>query len=57
MTNQATRCDDYEILIERNLASVLAEDGHAEIAEILGVPEGTVWRRLHDARKALRQIL
>jgi RNA polymerase sigma-70 factor (ECF subfamily) len=27
--------------------------GHAEIAEILGVPEGTVWRRVHEARKAI----
>lgn len=26
---------------------------HAEIAEILGIPEGTVWSRLHAARKAL----
>lgn len=28
-----------------------------EVAEILGVPEGTVWRRLHEARKALRARL
>jgi RNA polymerase sigma-70 factor (ECF subfamily) len=26
---------------------------HAQIAEILGVPEGTVWSRLHAARKRL----
>lgn len=26
---------------------------HTEVALILGVPEGTVWRRLHEARKAL----
>jgi RNA polymerase sigma factor (sigma-70 family) len=26
----------------------------AEVASILGVPEGTVWRRLHDARNRLR---
>jgi RNA polymerase sigma-70 factor (ECF subfamily) len=29
------------------------ELGHAQIAEILGVPEGTVWSRLHAARKRL----
>jgi RNA polymerase sigma-70 factor (ECF subfamily) len=27
--------------------------GHREIAGILGVPEGTVWSRLHAARRAL----
>jgi len=27
--------------------------GHREIAEILGVPEGTVWSRLHAARRRL----
>jgi RNA polymerase sigma-70 factor (ECF subfamily) len=26
---------------------------HAQIAEILGIPEGTVWSRLHAARKRL----
>jgi RNA polymerase sigma-70 factor (ECF subfamily) len=31
--------------------------GHAEIAEILGVPEGTVWSRLHKARKSLAAAL
>ena len=31
--------------------------GHAEIAEILGIPEGTVWSRLHRARKQLQQRL
>lgn len=31
--------------------------GHAEIAEILGVPKGTVWSRLHKARKALAAVL
>ena len=25
-----------------------------EVARVLGVPEGTVWRRLHDARKIVR---
>jgi RNA polymerase sigma-70 factor (ECF subfamily) len=29
------------------------ELGHAQIAEILGIPEGTVWSRLHAARKQL----
>jgi RNA polymerase sigma-70 factor (ECF subfamily) len=30
---------------------------HAEIAEILGVPEGTVWSRLHSARKRMAAFL
>jgi len=30
---------------------------HAEIARLLGVPEGTVWSRLSYARKALRERL
>ncbi|MBK9031936.1 MAG: hypothetical protein IPL61_11520 [Myxococcales bacterium] len=25
-----------------------------EVARALGIPEGTLWRRLHDARKAIR---
>lgn len=28
-----------------------------EVAEALGIPEGTLWRRLHDARKLLRTAL
>ena len=30
---------------------------YAEIAEVLGVPEGTVWSRLHNARKRLAALL
>jgi len=39
----------------RVVISLFAVDGlsHAQIAEILGVPEGTVWSRLHAARKRL----
>jgi RNA polymerase sigma-70 factor (ECF subfamily) len=29
----------------------------ADVARLLGIPEGTLWRRLHDARKALRAVL
>jgi RNA polymerase sigma-70 factor (ECF subfamily) len=28
-----------------------------EVAEALGIPEGTLWRRLHDARKLLKASL
>ncbi len=40
----------------RVVISLFAVDelGHAQIAEILGVPEGTVWSRLHAARKRLQ---
>lgn len=31
--------------------------GHRQIAEILGVPEGTVWSRLHAARKRLAEAM
>jgi RNA polymerase sigma-70 factor (ECF subfamily) len=43
----------------RVVISLFAADGlkHAEIADILGVPEGTVWSRLHAARKRLAQEL
>jgi len=36
--------------------SLFAVEGlkHKQIAEVLGIPEGTVWYRLHEARKALR---
>jgi RNA polymerase sigma-70 factor (ECF subfamily) len=39
----------------RTVLSLFAVDGlsHREIGEILGVPEGTVWSRLHGARKRL----
>jgi len=39
----------------RVVTSLFAVDGltHAEVAEILVVPEGTVWSRLHAARKRL----
>jgi len=43
----------------RAVLSLFAVEGlsHAEIAEILGVPEGTVWSRLHHARRGLAQRL
>jgi len=31
--------------------------GHVEIAEVLGVPTGTVWSRLHLARRRLNALL
>jgi RNA polymerase sigma-70 factor, ECF subfamily len=39
----------------RTVLSLFAIDGlsHREIADVLGVPEGTIWSRLHGARKRL----
>jgi RNA polymerase sigma-70 factor (ECF subfamily) len=44
---------------QRAVLSLFALEGlkHREIAEILGVPEGTVWSRLHAARKRLQMEL
>lgn len=37
--------------------SLFAVEGlkHRQIAEVLGIPEGTVWYRLHEARRTLRE--
>jgi RNA polymerase sigma-70 factor, ECF subfamily len=35
----------------------LEEIPGVEAARVLGIPEGTLWRRLHDARRALREAL
>ena len=44
---------------QRAVLSLFAIEGlgHKEIAEVLGVPEGTVWSRLHLARKRLAAAL
>ena len=44
---------------QRAVLSLFALEGlkHKEIAEVLGVPEGTVWSRLHAARKRLQMEL
>ena len=41
----------------RAVLSLFAVEGlsHREIADILGIPEGTVWSRLHAARRMLLQ--
>jgi RNA polymerase sigma-70 factor (ECF subfamily) len=31
--------------------------GHSAIAEVLGIPEGTVWSRLHTARRRLAEVV
>jgi RNA polymerase sigma-70 factor (ECF subfamily) len=43
----------------RAVLSLLALEGlsHREVAEVLGVPEGTVWSRLHAARRRLSEVL
>jgi RNA polymerase sigma-70 factor (ECF subfamily) len=42
----------------RTVLSLFAIDGlsHQEIAEVLGIPTGTVWSRLHAARKRLNDL-
>ncbi len=44
---------------QRALLSLFAVDGlrHGQIAAILALPEGTVWSRLHAARKALGRAI
>jgi len=44
---------------QRAVLSLFAVEGlkHGEIAEALGIPEGTVWSRLHHARKKLQDVL
>jgi RNA polymerase sigma-70 factor (ECF subfamily) len=43
----------------RAVLSLFAVEGlsHKEIADILGIPEGTVWSRLHAARRALLEAV
>jgi RNA polymerase sigma-70 factor (ECF subfamily) len=38
------------------MIDVLEERG-ADAARALGIPEGTLWRRVHEARQALRRAL
>jgi RNA polymerase sigma-70 factor (ECF subfamily) len=44
---------------QRTVVALFSLDGlsHGEIATILGIPEGTVWSRLHKGRKALAAAL
>ena len=46
-------------LEQRTVLALFAVDGlsHREIAAVLGIPEGTVWSRLHSARKRLAALL
>lgn len=43
----------------RAVLSLFALQGlsHREVAQVLGVPEGTIWSRLHTARKRLTEVL
>lgn len=45
---------DHRVVISLSAIEGLS---HKEIAAILGVPEGTVWSRLHHARKSLASLL
>ncbi len=44
---------------QRVVLSLFAVEGlgHQEIAAVLGVPVGTVWSRLHGARKRLAELM
>lgn len=46
--------DDYRVVLHLFAIKSLR---HAEIAKILGIPEGTVWSRLHRARTKLKDEL
>ncbi|MBI5431465.1 MAG: RNA polymerase sigma factor [Planctomycetes bacterium] len=56
---QIARAMDQLSADHRVVLSLFAVDelSHAQIAEILGIPEGTVWSRLHCARKRLSAVL
>jgi RNA polymerase sigma-70 factor (ECF subfamily) len=43
----------------RAVLALFAVEGlsHREIADVLGIPEGTVWSRLHAARRMLGEVL
>jgi RNA polymerase sigma-70 factor (ECF subfamily) len=44
---------------QRVVLALFAVEGlrHGEIAEVLGIPEGTVWSRLHQGRRRLATLL
>ncbi len=44
---------------QRTVLSLVTIEGlsHHEVSTILGIPEGTVWSRLHTARKRLMEQL
>jgi RNA polymerase sigma-70 factor (ECF subfamily) len=44
---------------QRAVLALFAVDGlgHAQIADVLNIPEGTVWSRLHVARRRLQELL
>jgi RNA polymerase sigma-70 factor (ECF subfamily) len=43
----------------RAVLSLFALEGlsHREVADVLGVPEGTIWSRLHAARRRLSELM
>lgn len=53
------RALDQLTVEHRSVLSLFAVDGltHEEIAAVLGVPTGTVWSRLHTARKKMAAVL
>jgi RNA polymerase sigma-70 factor (ECF subfamily) len=58
----ATRVNEAMLqltLEHRTVLALFAVEGlsHQAIAETLGIPEGTVWSRLHQARKRLNECL
>ncbi len=56
---EVSRALDLLPLEHRVVLAMFAVDGmtHPEIATVLGIPEGTVWSRLHAAKRRMAEAL